>query len=59
MKVRRYLIVLIVLTTFLSQGAIAQKQNHIGIPLPVGQFSIVAQGSVAVCLNGSTLAQEP
>ena len=30
-----------------------------GIPLPSGQFSIIAQGSLAICLDPSSLAEEP
>src|SRR5262249_39525431 len=30
-----------------------------GIPLPAGQFSITAQGSLAVCLNPTSFAEEP
>jgi hypothetical protein len=48
------LLMLIALTVSQRQEAIAQG----AIPLPAGQFSVVAQGTVAVCLNPITSAQE-
>ncbi len=57
----RYAILLVILTGFavvLSQKAVAAKGDGGGIPSPSGQFSTTLQGSLAICLNPSTFAQE-
>ena len=55
--------VLVMLAAFaavLSQKAIAGKgeSGGAGIPLPVGQSSQTLQGSLAICLNSTTFAEE-
>jgi hypothetical protein len=65
MKIR-YTVLFVVLAAFAAvlSWAIAGKatENQAGgpggIPLPVGQFSFTAQGSLALCFNPSTFALE-
>jgi hypothetical protein len=61
----RYAVLLVIsaaIAVVLSQRAMAGKggdsRGQGGIPLRAGQYSATIQGSVAICLNPSTFAQE-
>jgi hypothetical protein len=57
----RYAVLLVILASFavvMSQKMVAANGEGGGIPLPVGQFSITGQGSLAICLNPSNPASE-
>jgi hypothetical protein len=51
------MVMLVAFAAVLGQKAIAGKDNG-GIPLLAGQFSSTAQGSVAICLNPTSFAEE-
>jgi hypothetical protein len=52
----RHVIIPIVLTAAIT---LSQNVARGEIPLPAGQYSITAQGSVTACVNPDTLQQEP
>jgi hypothetical protein len=58
MKARYTALPIMLATAILSQSAIADDGGRGRIPLPTGQFSITTQGSLALCLNPSTFAEE-
>jgi hypothetical protein len=59
----RYAVLLVMVAAFLavlSQKALAGNPGQGGFPLllPSGQFSFAVQGSIAICLNPTTFAEE-